>query len=84
MSEERRAEILRDNARHACRSADAADRNLMGSSSRGPQEDEDGFVTLENYRIPGMVWQSPKDEDPPKRTPYRPDVPLPWLDGRAS
>lgn len=85
ISEERRAEILRDNTRHACRQADLADRTLMGSSSRAPEEDEDGFVTRDNYRIPGMVWKRlTVEDDPPKRTPYRPDLPLPWLEGRAS
>lgn len=84
MSEERRAEIIRDNIAHAGRAANAADRRLMGSSSREPEEDEHGFVELGNYRLSGMVWRPSKDEDPPKRTPYRPDLPLPWLEGRAS
>lgn len=40
-------------------------------------EDENGFVDLANYRIPGMVWSAEHadDEDQPR---------LSWLHGRSA
>lgn len=78
MSEQRRAEILRDNIAHASRQADAADLRCMDGARRGPLEDEDGFVAEENYRPPGMAWKPPADEV------YREGGPLSWLMGEAA
>lgn len=83
--EQRKARQVGDESRRKCAEADAADRALVGSSARAHPEDENGFVNLRNYKIPGMAWTPPAvEKDPPKRTPYRPDLPLPWLEGRAS
>lgn len=66
-----KAEQVARNAREECERLDDT------RPERAPGEDENGFVDLANYRIPGMVWSADHadDEDRPR---------LSWLHGRSA
>jgi hypothetical protein len=71
VEESRKAEQVARNIREASRQAD-----LYRPGGPPVDEDENGFVELASYRIPGMVWIAEGRDTDGER--------LSWLHGEAS